>query len=102
MNNETKLVCKRITAGIILFLVFSAISFGVNSCHKVANTAVERKVFENSYQKSEADKDAHSTYAAELRMLRNRLNNPNLDESSRVEIQAQIDSITVLQSTKED
>lgn len=88
----------------VVFLVLSTIiSFtGLKYAGLFGKTIVERKVFENSYQKQEADKTARITYAAQLAQLRGKLNNPNLDQSTRAEIQAQIDAINILKSTKEN
>ena len=88
---------------VLILLIFSGIILtGLNYAGIIGKTYVERKVFEQSYQKKEADKEAHSTYDAQLSILRSRLNNPNLTDAKRQEIQAQIDSIIILKSTKEN
>ena len=75
---------------------------GLNYAGVIGQTIVERKVFENSYQKHEADKTAVTVYAAQLAQLRAKFNNPSLTESARVEILAQIDAIMILKTTKAD
>lgn len=88
---------------ILLLMVMTGIVLGVlNSVGMLGQTIVERKVFENSYQKHEADKTASTVYAAQLAQLRSRLNNPNLTNADISEIKAQIDAITILKLTKED
>jgi len=87
----------------ISFLMISAaIIFALNSIRLIGRIVVERKVFEQSYQKQEADKTALTTYSSQLAQLRGKLNNPNIDAGTRVEIKSQIDAILILKSTKED
>lgn len=85
-----------------LIILTVVVMGGVRACGLIGGTIVERKMFENSYQKHEADKAAHTTYQAQLALLRGKLNNPNLDEGTRAEIQAQIDAINIMKSTKDD
>jgi hypothetical protein len=66
----------------------------------IGRTVVERKVFEQSYQKKAADSDSLSTYDAQLSILRRRLRREDLSREERDNIQAQIDAITILKSTK--
>jgi len=88
---------------IVFLMVGTVIVFGcLNAFGIIGKTVIERKVFENSYQKHEADKEARTTYDASLALLRSKLNNPNLDVGTRAEIQAQIDAITILKTTKEN
>jgi hypothetical protein len=61
---------------------------------------VERKVFEQSYQKRAADEDALSIYDAQIKILYRRLRAEDLTQSEKNELQAQIDSITILKSAK--
>ena len=85
-----------------LLIISGLVFVGLNYLGIIGETIVERKVFENSYQKYEADKTARTTYRAQLSNLRARLNNPDLDNQTKSEIQAQIDSINILLTTKED
>lgn len=87
---------------VFLFIVTAIVLFGMNSIGIIGKTVVERKVFENSYQKQASDNDALTTYSAQLAQLRAKLNNPNLDDGTKVEIQAQIDSINILKASKEN
>jgi len=77
-------------------IIFASLSYvGI-----IGKTIVERKVFEQSYQKKAADEDALSIYDAQIVILRRRLRAEDLTRPERNEIQAQIDSITILKSTK--
>ena len=88
---------------IFLLITIAIIILGtLNYIGLVGKTFIERKVFEQSYQKQEADKTAITTYRAQLAILRARLNNITLDENAKAEIRAQIDALTILKSTKED
>ncbi|MFH1777586.1 MAG: hypothetical protein ABH952_08540 [Candidatus Omnitrophota bacterium] len=81
---------------IITVIIFTGLSyFGI-----IGKTIVERKVFERSYQKRAADEDALSTYDAQIAVLQRRLRARDITEDERSEIQAQIDSITILKSSK--
>lgn len=88
---------------IVLLLIGTGIVFtGLRYVGILGKTVVERKVFENSYQKSESDKTASTVYTAELAMLRRKLNNPEISAATRNEIQAQIDAILIMKASKED
>lgn len=88
---------------ILFLLIASGITLsGLSYLGLFGRTIVERKVFENSYQKKEADKTANTVYSAQLAQLRAKLNNPNLDAGTRAEIKAQIDSINILKAGKGD
>lgn len=81
---------------VITTLIVTALSYlGI-----IGQTIVERKVFEQSYQKKEADKDALATYDAQISILRRRLRAQNITDEQRAEIQAQIDALNILKSTK--
>ena len=80
-------------------IIFTALSYvGI-----IGETIVERKVFENSYQKRAADEDALTTYDAQISLLRRKLNNSSdLSPEERNNLQAQIDAISILKSSKEN
>jgi len=81
---------------IITIIIFTGLSyFGI-----IGKTIVEREVFERSYQKKAADEDALSTYDAQITVLQRRLKTTGVPEQERAEIQAQIDSITILKASK--
>lgn len=88
----------------ILFLMIcsAVVLAGLRGAGIWGKTVLERKVFESSYQKKEADKTGITAYSAQLAMLRGKLNNSNLSPSARANIKAQIDAINILKAGKED
>ena len=85
---------------LLLIVLTGIILFGLNSVGLIGKTVVERKVFENSYQKKAADEDAISAYDAQISILKRRLRSTDLSASEKAEIQAQIDSINILKLSK--
>ena len=95
MNDERKDLGKwwvRIVAlTIATFLVFG----GLNYLGVIGRTVVERKVFEQSYQRSEGLRQQIATYQAQLAELKSQLNNQNFNDGDRANIRAQISSINI-------
>lgn len=58
-------------------------------------TVVEREVFEQSFQNSEARKSEIATYEAQLAEINSQLADPNLDENTRRSLKAQKSAIEV-------
>ena len=87
---------------LLLIILTGIILFGLNSVGLIGRTIVERKDFENSYQKKAADEDAISAYDAQISILERRLRSTDVSTSEKAEIQAQIDSINILKSSKGD
>lgn len=86
---------------VFFLIVITGIIFtGFSYVGIIGKTIVEREVFERSYQKKSADEDALTTYDAQITILQRRLRKENITEQEREEIQAQIDSIIILKSTK--
>lgn len=102
MKSEKKYFAGWWVLVVILLIGTVIVLTGLNYLGIIGKTVVERKVFENSYQKHEADKTAITTYDAQLAQLRAKLSSPNLDEGTKSEIRAQIDSINILKASKED
>ena len=71
---------------VFLFIFFSVLNY----TGFFADTFVERKVFENSYQYSEARKTAIATYRAQLAETEAALENPNLTEDERANLVKQL------------
>ena len=78
-----------------LVIVTSLIFAGLNYAGVFAKTVVEREVFENSYQYTAGQKAKIATYEAQLAELRGKLSNPELDSTTRTNIQAQISAINI-------
>jgi Tfp pilus assembly protein PilO len=53
---------------------------------KITSTAVEREVFEQSYQKQAGDKAKLNTYKAQLISIKSQINNQGLDEGTKAEL----------------
>lgn len=73
----------------------SGVGFGLHSCATVAGTVVERKTFENSYQKSEAHRTEISMYEAQLAELDAQLSDPNLSSAAKQQLRGQVKAIGI-------
>ncbi len=80
---------------IIAVVILSAIGFGLNSLGLFGRTVVERKVFENSFQYTEARKSEIATYEAQLAEIDGKLANPNLNADTRANLEAQKSAINI-------
>lgn len=80
---------------ILVAAMLSSIFFGLRSIGLIGYTAVEREVFEQSYQRSEALKSALATYEAQLVEISQQLNNPDLDDNTRYNLNAQKSALNV-------
>lgn len=69
--------------------VLGGFGFLLNSLGVFGQTVVERKVFENSYQRTEAIKAQIATDEAVLAEIERKLQNPKLDEDTRHNLEAQ-------------
>ena len=72
----------------LLILVF-VILFALNSAGMLGKTVVERKVFENSYQRSEGLKSGLALYEAQLAEINFRINDPESSREDRRDLRAQ-------------
>ncbi len=80
---------------ILVMVVLAVIGFGLRSAGLIGTTVVERKVFEESYQRSEAIKAQIATDEAVLVEIEGKLNNPGLDEDTRFNLEAQASAARV-------
>lgn len=62
-------------------------------------TVVERKVFEQSYQRSEALKSQIATDEATIAEIEGKLKNPNLNDNTRYNLKAQLSAARIRIST---
>ena len=74
---------------VIILVVLSAIGFGLRSAGLLGRTVVQRKVFEQSYQRSEALKAQIATDEATLAEIQRKLSNPQLEQQTRHNLEAQ-------------
>ena len=80
-------------------VLFSVIGFGLSALGVFGRTVVERKVFENSYQRSEALKSQIAVDEATLAEITHRLTNPDLDANSRNNLEAQASAARIRLAT---
>lgn len=74
---------------LIIIVILFLIGFGLKSAGLFGKTVVERKVFENSYQRDEAIKSQIATDEAVLAEIEKKLLNPNLDANTKYNLEAQ-------------
>jgi len=77
--------------GLIILTIITLTATGYLG--KITGTVIERKVFENSYQRSEAIKSEIATYSVQVASLEEQLLNPNLDAGTKANINAQLSAI---------
>lgn len=70
-------------------VMLSAVGFGLHSVGLLGTTVVERKVFEQSYQKQAAMNSQIATDEAVLAEIERKLLNPSLDAGVRHNLEAQ-------------
>lgn len=80
---------------LMIVFIFLAISAAISTLYMVGHTVVERKVFENSFQRTAGLKERLATDEAALVELRAKLSNPNLDQNTRTNLEAQAAAIRV-------
>ena len=80
-------------------VILTALGFGLRSLGLIGSTIVEREVFERSYQRSEALKAQIAVDQATITEIEMKLRNPNLDENTRYNLNAQLSAARVRIST---
>lgn len=76
---------------VVTVLVFTGLSYaGI-----IGRTVVEREVFDESYQKVAGDEQRIATFEAQKAEIEGRLNNPELDETTRANLEAQLSAINI-------
>jgi hypothetical protein len=80
---------------VVVIAVLGAIGFGLNSAGLIGGTYVERKVFENSYQRNESLKARIATDEAAIVEMELKLKNPNLDKNTIYNLKAQISAAKI-------
>ena len=84
---------------LVVVAILSAVGFGTRSLGLWGGTIVERRVFEESYQRSEALKSQIATDKAVIAEITGKLQNPNLDENPRFNLNAQASAARIRIST---
>lgn len=80
---------------VIFVVVSSGLGFATKSLGLWGGTVVERKVFEASYQRSESLNSRIAMDEANLAEIQRQLGNPNLDDNTRYNLNAQAASARV-------
>lgn len=80
-------------------VVLSGVGFGLRSLGLLGSTVVERKVFEQSYQKQAAMKSQIATDEAVLAEIGRKLLNPSLDANTRHSLEAQASAARIRLAT---
>ncbi len=78
-----------------IVVVLTALGFGLNSLGVFGRTVVERKVFEQSYQRSEALKARIVTDEVVIAEIKRKLINPELDKNTRHNLEAQVSAARI-------
>lgn len=81
--------------GLIIILIICAFGFAVDCVGLISRTVIERKVFENSYQRAASLKSQIATHKAALEEIRIRLNSPDLDKTTKYNLEAQAASLRI-------
>ena len=98
MDSEKKFVGKW-WMWILGLVIVSLIALGLlSSLGLIGQTIVERKVFENSYQRSETLISEIATYEAQLAEINRKLSS-DLDPQTRMNIEAQASAIRIMMGT---
>lgn len=80
---------------VVIGALAGAASFTLRSFGIIGKTIVEREVFERSYQRSESLKSQIATEEAALEEINRQLSRPDLDPSTRANLEAQASGIRV-------
>lgn len=86
---------------IVTCTILAGLGFGLRSLGVFGATVVERKVFENSYQRSESLKAEIAMNRATLAEIEAKLSNPRLDPDTRSDLEAQQTALRVRISAAE-
>jgi len=89
MSEFRGLIWRFLPMVLMLIVLFSGLGFVTHSLGLWGGTIVERKVFEESYQRSEALKSQLAVDEAVVAEINRKLTNPNLDEDTRHSLEAQ-------------
>lgn len=104
-RNEANQVAKDSVWTLFKFLpfivIFFIIMFFLNSAGLIGKTVVERKVFENSYQRSEGIKSGLSMFKAQLAEVNSRLRQRDLNKFDKQDLLAKKSALNIQISTLE-
>lgn len=95
MDKEKKLVGGWWMWVLLLMIVSGIVLTGLSYVGLIGRTVVERKVFENSFQYSEARKAEVAAYQATLAEIERKLATAKIDEGTRANLEAQASGIRI-------
>lgn len=96
MIDEEKREFARWWLWILGLIIVTAVAIGaLNYVGIIGKTAVEREVFEESYQYTAGQRQKIATYEAQLAEINSKLSDPNLDDATRKNLEAQKSSIKI-------
>lgn len=79
----------------MMMILLSIILAGLGYLGMFGKTVVERKVFENSFQYSEARKSEIATFEVQLAEIKGKLSNQQLSQSTRTNLEAQASALRI-------
>jgi len=81
---------------LLFLIIFTSIVFtGLNYFGIIGRTIVEREVFTHSQQYTEARKSEIATLRATIAEIEGKLMNPQLDEQTRINLNAQLSGLNI-------
>ena len=103
LHSESWWTLKKFVGIFVAVVVFlSVLGFTLNSLGLIGGTAVQRVVFEQSFQRSESMKARIAADKAALAEVEARLSNPNLDQDTRYNLEAQARAMRIRIATAEE
>lgn len=99
MDSEKKFVGGWWMWILLLMIVSGVVLTGLNYVGLVGRTVVERKVFENSFQSSEARKAEVATYHATLSEIERKLATSKISEGTRANLEAHASGLRIQLNT---
>lgn len=98
-HREARWTMWRFTPLVVVVVAITVMGFGLNSVGLFGRAVVERKVFEQSYQRSESLKAQIAVDEATLAEITHLLSNPDLAANSRRNLEAQASAARIRLAT---
>lgn len=95
-KEEKKDISSWMRYGLMWFIVIMAICFALNAMGILGTTIWKRKVFVESHQYQESRKTEVGTYNATLAEIERQLQNPELTEKERADLEGQAASTRIM------
>ena len=102
IERESRWTFFKVVPLLLIIIIFLGVTgFVTKSLGLWGGTIIERKVFESSYQRSESIKSRIAIDRASMTEIEQQLMNPNLDENTRYNLEAQLSAARVRIATAE-